>query len=68
MLPNNICPKTSTDPSLSVTHSTYPVIIRVVIDDMRNQRCLRNRALKARLYRTLRRKWNSQKGRQILTL
>ena len=29
--------------------NTYPVIIRVVIEDMRNQRCLRNLALKAKL-------------------
>lgn len=28
---------------------TYPVIIRVVIEDMRNQRCRRNLALKAKL-------------------
>lgn len=66
MLPNSTCLMTSTDPSHRAK-CTYPVIIRVVIDDMRNQRCLRNRALKARLYRTLRRKWNSQKDRQVLT-
>lgn len=34
---------------------THPVIIFVVIDVIRCQRCLRKRALKAKLYRSLQR-------------
>lgn len=49
------------------SESAHPVIIFVVMDVIRSQRCLRKRALKAKLYRSLQRKREQRRTLSVKT-